>query len=76
MDTEKRKTELMEKDQMKGVLFKIDDDLRSIGIDSEGTRPGIGWFIRKTSIDEFLQFWNILKSDMSLIGIRPLTIDE
>lgn len=76
MDAEKRKKELMEKNQMKGVMFKMDDDPRIIGSGPDGTRHGIGWFIRKTSIDEFPQFWNILKGEMSLVGTRPPTIDE
>ena len=66
----------MEKNQMKGVMFKMDDDPRIIGSGPDGTRHGIGWFIRKTSIDEFPQFWNILKGEMSLVGTRPPTIDE
>ena len=76
MDAEKRKKELMEKNQIKGVMFKMDDDPRIIGSGPDGTRHGIGWFIRKTSIDEFPQFWNILKGEMSLVGTRPPTIDE
>lgn len=51
-----------------GMMFKIENDPRII--------PGIGQFIRKTSIDEFPQFFNVLKGDMSLIGTRPPTIDE
>lgn len=76
MDAEKRKKDLMEKNQMKGFMFKMDADPRIIGSGPDGTRHGLGWFIRKTSIDEFPQFLNILKGDMSLVGTRPPTIDE
>lgn len=69
MDAEERKKELMEKNNIKdGHMFKMDDDPRII--------KGIGHFIRKTSLDEFPQFWNILKGDMSLVGTRPPTMDE
>ena len=52
-------------------MFKMDADPRIIGSGPDGTKHGLGWFIRKTSIDEFPQFWNILKGDMSLVGPRP-----
>lgn len=68
MDAEERKKELMAQNKMDGFMFKMDDDPRII--------KGIGHFIRKTSIDEFPQFWNILKGDMSLVGTRPPTVDE
>ncbi|MDY5577526.1 MAG: sugar transferase [Lachnospiraceae bacterium] len=69
MDAEERKKELMEKNKVKdGMMFKMDNDPRII--------KGIGHFIRKTSIDEFPQFFNVLKGDMSLVGTRPPTIDE
>lgn len=67
MDAEERKKELMKENKMNGLMFKMDDDPRIIPI---------GKFIRKYSIDEFPQFWNVLKGDMSLVGTRPPTVDE
>lgn len=67
MDAEERKKELMAQNEMKGLMFKMKNDPRIF--------PA-GKFMRKSSIDEFPQFWNILKGDMSLIGTRPPTLDE
>ena len=60
-------------------MFKLDWDPRIIGNEElpDGTRKtGIGEFIRKTSLDEFPQFFNVLKGEMSLVGTRPPTPDE
>ena len=80
MDAEERKKELMAQNRVAdGMMFKLDFDPRIIGneILPDGTRKtGIGEFIRSTSLDEFPQFFNILKGDMSLVGTRPPTVDE
>ena len=75
MDAEERKKELMEQNKMQGMMFKMDNDPRIIGSE-KGPGKGIGNLIRKMSIDELPQFYNILKGDMSLVGTRPPTVDE
>lgn len=80
LDAEERKKELMKENRNKdGMMFKLDWDPRIIGakILPDGThKKGIGNFIRDWSIDEFPQFFNVLKGDMSLVGTRPPTVDE
>ena len=62
VDAEDRLKELLEENEMDGPVFKIADDPRI-------TR--VGKFIRKTSIDELPQLFNVLKGNMSLVGPRP-----
>ena len=80
MDAEERKAALMaESSHADGMMFKMDFDPRVIGnrILPDGTKKkGIGAFIRETSLDEFPQFFNVLKGDMSIVGTRPPTPDE
>lgn len=75
-DAEERKKEFMKDNKMNGLMFKLDADPRIIGSGPDGTKKGLGHFLRESSIDEFPNFWSILKGDMSLVGTRPPTIDE
>jgi lipopolysaccharide/colanic/teichoic acid biosynthesis glycosyltransferase len=80
LDAEARKAELMKDNRFgNGLMFKIEADPRIIGckILPDGTvKKGIGNFIRDYSLDEFPQFYNVLKGDLSLVGTRPPTVDE
>lgn len=80
LDAEARKAELMQENRLHtDLMFKLDYDPRIIGCEKrpDGTiKKGIGNFIRDYSIDEFPQFFNVLKGDLSLVGTRPPTVDE
>lgn len=67
VDAEKRKKELMESNEMDGPVFKMKNDPRI---------TGVGRFLRKYSIDEIPQLFNVLVGNMSIVGPRPALPDE
>lgn len=67
VDAEAKKKELLALNEQDGPAFKLRSDPRV-------TR--VGKFLRRTSIDELPQLWNVLKGEMSLVGPRPLPCDE
>jgi len=67
VDAEEKLKKMRDRNDISGPMFKIKDDPRI-------TR--VGKFIRKTSIDELPQFFNVLKGEMSLVGPRPSSIWE
>jgi exopolysaccharide biosynthesis polyprenyl glycosylphosphotransferase len=66
-DADKQLAELLERNEAEGPIFKMRDDPR---------RTRIGAFMRRWSIDEWPQLWNVVKGEMSLVGPRPATPRE
>ena len=66
-DAEERKSELLSLNENSGPAFKLREDPRI---------TKLGQFLRKTSLDELPQLWNVIRGDMSLVGPRPLPLEE
>lgn len=66
-NAEQARAELEDRNEMSGPVFKVKNDPRV-------TR--VGYWLRRTSLDEFPQLWNVIRGEMSLVGPRPLPLYE
>ncbi|HEY0257856.1 MAG TPA: sugar transferase, partial [Candidatus Methylacidiphilales bacterium] len=66
-NAEQARAELEDRNEMTGPVFKVKDDPR--------VTP-LGYWLRRLSLDELPQLWNVIRGEMSLVGPRPLPVYE